>query len=87
MTIKGLNEHDIEEWLENEKVLSEQVQILKGHIVINVSYEYNIPLENCSTYKDILHWAWHLTEKPWMSQELTRKFIEVACEAHGLEYR
>ncbi|EOM1107950.1 hypothetical protein IMR62_004782, partial [Escherichia coli] len=54
---------------------------------INVAYEYNIPLSTCSTHQQILNWVWHLTEKTWMTQNVTRRFIEVACGYHKLDYR
>lgn len=87
MTKHSLGEETVNSIIEEEKKLSEQVQIIEGHIVINVAYEYNIPLNSCSTHQQILHWVWHLTEKTWMTQKVTRRFIEVACGYHKLEYR
>ncbi|HGM6756491.1 hypothetical protein ACUNIY_24545 [Serratia sp. IR-2025] len=67
--------------------MTEQVRIEGEYIVINVSYEYNISLQACSTHQQILHWAWHLTEKTWMTTTALRRFIELACGYHKLEYR
>lgn len=87
MTRNSLGEETVNSIIEEEKTLSEQVQIIEGHIVINVAYEYNISLDSCSTHQQILNWVWHLTEKTWMTQKVTRRFIEVACCHHKLEYR
>lgn len=64
--------------------LNEIIQVKEGHIVINVEYEYNIALHRCDTLEKILAWAYHLTEKTWMTQEILRHFIAVACNEHNL---
>jgi hypothetical protein len=73
--------------LESDSLLAEQVKIVDDYIVINVCYEYTIPLATCSTHEEILHWVWHLTEKTWMTTEVLRYFIALACERAGLNYR
>ncbi len=87
MKIYSLGEETINSIVEEDKKLSEQVQIIDDYIVINVAYEYNILLSTCSTHQQILNWVWHLTEKTWMTQNVTRRFIEVACGYHKLDYR
>lgn len=87
MSIKSIGADDIKQFLEDDKKLEEQVKIIGEHIVINVAYEYNIPLATCTTHKEVLNWVWHLTEKTWMNQDVTRRFIELACGHHKLEYR
>ena len=75
----------IDEWLEEEEKLNKIVQIIDKNIVINASYEYDIPLAECATHERILHWVWHLADKPWMTQSITKKFIQVACNHHSLK--
>ncbi|MEM1145199.1 MAG: hypothetical protein AAGI88_21685 [Pseudomonadota bacterium] len=65
--------------------LEKQVYIADDHIVINVSYEYNIALSRCDTPEKLLHWVWHLTEKSWMTNEVMRRFIDVACRENKIE--
>lgn len=67
-----------------EKLLQKQVAVVDGHIVINVEYEYNIALSRCNTPEKLLHWVWHLTEKTWMTTEVMRRFIEVACRENKI---
>lgn len=87
MKIYSPGEETIKSIIDEDRTLAEQVQIIEGYIVINVAYEYNIPLNSCSTHQQIVNWVWHLTEKTWMTQSVTRRFIEVACGYHKLEYR
>ena len=63
------------------------VSIKDDHIVINVCYEYNIPLSSCKKHEQILGWVHHLCEKTWMTPEVLERFIEVACRENGLELR
>ncbi|MBH2651818.1 hypothetical protein I5P77_00015 [Serratia ureilytica] len=72
---------------EDARVLAEQVKVVDDYIVINVSYEYNIPLISCQTAEGVLDWVWHLTEKTWMTNEVMRRFIEIACGATGVKFR
>lgn len=86
MITRNLGEETINSIIEEDNLLSEQVQVIDGCIVINIEYECPIPLNTCSTYQQILHWVWHLAEKTWMTQIVTRRFIEIACQHHNLEY-
>lgn len=74
-----------EKMKEQEKMLQKQVSVSDGHIVINVSYEYNIELSRCNTPAKLLHWIWHLTEKTWMTNDVMRRFIEVACRENNIK--
>ena len=87
MSNKSFDDEDMADWMKHEKLLNEQVKIVDDYIVINVAYEYSIPLTECSTYQQILHWSWHLTEKTWMNNDVMRKFIEVACLNQNLKFR
>lgn len=60
------------------------VSIVDDHIVVNGGFEYNIPLKTCGTPEEILNWARQLAEKTWITPELMRKFLEVACMRAGI---
>jgi len=70
---------------EREEKLRQQVSIKEGHIVINVEFEYNIALSRCDTAEKLLYWIWHLTEKTWMTNDVMRRFIEIACRENGIK--
>ena len=81
---------DTDEYRKHAEYLARVVSVREHHIVIDVSSEcnipeYNIPLSRCSTYAEILGWAHHLTEKTWVSTEVLRRFIAVACDANKLD--
>jgi hypothetical protein len=83
----SLDESFFDGMQERDALLAEQVKIVDDYIIINVCYEYPISLDTCTTHEGILHWAWHLTEKTWMTNEVLRRFIELACRHAGLNYR
>lgn len=62
-----------------------QIEVKEDHIVINVVYEYNIPLNRCRNYTEILGWVLHLSEKTWVTSKLLRRFIHVALKANELK--
>lgn len=76
---------DFDDLKRREEELQRQVFVADGHIVINVSYEYNIALNRCDSAEKLLHWIWHLTEKTWMTNEVMRRFIELACRENNVE--
>ena len=80
----GLEPPDFEKYRKYKEELAQIVSVKEGHIVVNVHYEYNIPLTTCNTYEKILSWAFQLTEKTWMSTDIVRRFIVVACNESGL---
>lgn len=64
--------------------LNKKVFIKGDIIIVNVEYEYEVPIADCKSHERILHWAWHLTEKTWMTTDVLRKFIEVAAHNAGI---
>ncbi|MEO1854651.1 hypothetical protein [Chromohalobacter sp.] len=78
---------DFEDFRKREEELQRQVYVADGHIVINVSYEYNVALNSCDSAEKLLHWVWHLTEKTWMTNMAMRRFIELACRENGIEMK
>lgn len=69
----------IKEVAEHDEKMAKQVYVKDDHIILNVSYEYNILKADCDTPEKLLSWVYHLTEKTWMTTEAMRRFIEVAC--------
>ena len=69
----------------NKEELEKTIYIEDENIIVNVLYEYNIPLGNCKTHKDILRWADQIADKTWMTDELLHYFISVAHKANNLD--
>jgi hypothetical protein len=46
---------------------------------------YSIAFSSCDTPARILRWVYLLSQKNWYTIALNRRFIELACDAHGLE--
>jgi hypothetical protein len=75
----------------NERVKAEEERLRKlvyvedDHIVINVVNEYNVAKAHCDTPEKLLHWIWHLTGKTWMTNNVLRRFIELACHENGIQ--
>lgn len=76
---------DFDDLVRAEKELEQQVYVADGHIVIDVEYEYNVPLSQCDSAEKLLGWTYHLTEKTWMKNDVMRRFIELACHENGME--
>ena len=86
MTIESAN--DVWKKLEEqEAVLAKQVYVSDGHIVVNVVYEYNIPIEECDTPEKLLGWIVHLCEKTWMSTLVLERFARIAANQSGFEIK
>lgn len=49
--------------------------------------DYDIELDSCSTYSQIVYWVMHLSEKEWFDRDMLRIFISAACSHHGLDPR
>lgn len=79
------DENGFDKYLERMKELAETVTVKDDHIVVNVHYEYNIPISACDTHAKVLAWVCQLSEKTWMSQDVLRYFIRVACRESKLE--
>ncbi len=70
---------------QREDYLQRAVRVQEGHIVLGVGFEYNIALNRARTHTEILGWTWHLCEKTWVTPDLLRRFITVACEEARIE--
>jgi len=77
------DEHSVDDLMRDP--LQGVVTVKEGHIVINVSYEYNIELARVRTAAHILAWVQHLGEKTWMTIPVLRRFIYVACREANVE--
>lgn len=69
---------------EQDALLQKQVYIKEDHIVINVMYEYDIPIERCNTPDKLLAWMVHLCEKTWMNTAVLERFAQVAAQKSGI---
>ncbi|MCG2750377.1 MAG: hypothetical protein L6301_00855 [Desulfobacteraceae bacterium] len=65
--------------------LKRQCYLSDGAIVLNVGAEYFVELKRANTKAKILNWVHHLSGKNWMTTELLRRFIELACQANRLK--
>ena len=60
--------------------------IVDDAIRLYVSYNYDVPLNRCRNYEEILGWVHHLTStEKWMTPKLAGHFIRLACEANWTE--
>lgn len=78
-------ESAFKDYLKWREELHEMIQVKDDCIVVNVKYEYVIPLNRCKTREGILGWVFQLSEKTWMTRDLLRHFIIVAHGANNLE--
>lgn len=78
---------DLDEYRESKKNFVPKVYMHDKNIIINVTHEYNIDLNRCDTAEKLLHWIWHLTEKSWMTNDVMREFIEVACQESNIKMK
>lgn len=62
-----------------DELLARQVRIEDGHIIVNVEYEYEIPIVDCDTEPKLLGWILQLLEKTWMTKEVLERFIHLAA--------
>ena len=74
-----------EEMNRDMEFLRKSVYVDEGYVVLNVQYEYTIPVTSLRSHEAILGWVYHLTEKTWMSRDLLGQFIVVATKAAGLD--
>ncbi|MCH7701238.1 MAG: hypothetical protein IID37_06090 [Planctomycetes bacterium] len=76
--------HDVSNVNDALDRLATEVYADGDSVVINVDYEYPIPLAGCCTAKDILSRVSHLCEKTWMTPDVIRGFIHVAARENGV---
>lgn len=69
---------------EHLRQLVRTIYIKEEHIVINVGDEYSIAISRCDTAEKLLYWISHLCSKNWITPELLRYFIEVACNESNI---
>lgn len=68
-----------------DELLAKQVRVEDGHIIINVEYDYEIPVADCDTEPKLLGWILQLLEKTWMTKEVLERFIHVAARQSNLK--
>jgi hypothetical protein len=75
------------DFLKEEFALSRQC-FLSGDVIrleLPTNDYYDIQLSTCDTPAKILRWVYLLLQKRWFTIAINRRFIELACDAHGLE--
>lgn len=80
---------DVEGFLQREKELAEIIQVDETHIVIHIpgnvlDDEYEIALNACKTPEQVIGWIFHLSAKQWVTRDILRQFIKVACNKAGI---
>lgn len=73
----------IGEVIEEYRLDERQVVIEGDYIVIKEPVDYEIPLSDCATDKNILDWVMHLAEKQWVTTDIIRRFVAVARNIKG----
>ena len=63
--------------IKDEKELQKQCYIDGDYIILNVRYPYEIHLNRCNTYRDIIEWAIHLSSKNWVNKKLLSRFLSI----------
>ena len=74
-----------EEYLQGQKELARQIYETKDAIVLNVRYPYCIDKSQIDIPEKIIRWVIHLSEKNWMTSELIREFILIACQVANIK--
>ena len=76
-----------EEYFQNQQDLRKACRLENEQIVFDVKErtEYKIPLSRCDTYQKIVSWTTHLLQKNWVTSDVLKRFIELACSHHRLD--
>jgi len=70
---------------EHDEKLKKQVRVEGDRIVIDVEYEYAIPISVCDTAPRLLGWIQQLLEKTWITTEVLNRFIHIAAQQSKIE--
>lgn len=76
---------DFEEFKRESTKMQDKVFVREDEIIINLSYEYPIPLSECTDANRILAWVDHLCGKSWMTVEAIEAFIAHAARHHNID--
>ena len=77
-----------EEFSDNIEKISDvekKIYVDDDYLVINIRYEYEIPLAELDTHEKILSWVLHLKDKTWVDWDVLNVFIFKACEHNGIK--
>lgn len=69
---------DFDEILRDDAQLEKQVFVSGDRIIVNVAYEYSIPLNECETSEQILDYVYQLADKNWITVPVLQRFIALA---------
>jgi hypothetical protein len=58
--------------------------VFSGRVLtINIRYPYEIELSRIPSYKSLLRWVLHLSEKVWFEGDYVNEFIKRVCKHKG----
>ena len=58
--------------------------VFSGRVLtINIKYPYEIELSRIPSYKSLLRWVLHLSEKVWFEGEYVSEFVKRVCKHKG----
>ncbi len=75
----------IDQVVADDEKLAKQVRIEGDRIIIDVQYEYEIPISVCDTAPRLLGWVQQLLEKTWITPDVVNRFIHVAAKQSAIE--
>jgi len=81
-----IEEFTVGELMEMPDTLADKVIVEDKHIIIRDQYQYEIPLDECTTAEELLDWTMHLCEKGWVSPAIIHRVVKVACKENNLKF-
>lgn len=67
------------------EVYAVEVYVDGDFVVLQASYDYAIPLDQCGTSERILGWVSHLCQKTWVTPDVIQRFIDIAAGENGVK--
>lgn len=79
---------DIFSYYEEQEDAEMRVFIRDGDIVIREenSFDYEIPLSDCTTVAGALNWVEHIRQKTWMTDAMLSRVIRLIVEHNGGQF-
>jgi len=79
---------DIFSYYEEQEDAEMRVFIRDGDIVIREenSFDYEIPLTDCTTVTGALNWIEHIRHKTWMTDAMLSRVIRLMVEHNGGQF-
>lgn len=68
---------------EHERKMDKAFVFSGGVLTITIRYPYEIELSRIRSYKSLLRWVLHLSDKAWFDGEYVGEFIRRVCDHKG----